>query len=334
MVAYKAAQVSRFLNSPDPSVQAVLLYGPEQALVSDRAGALARQLAAAQEPEGDILRLDDRDLGEEPGKLATELQTLPMFGGRKILRVEAGSRFPSADLATLLAEPLEAFLIVEAGNLRPTSALRKAFEKAENAAALPCYEISSRDMGSFIDQELVGHKVSIETGAKQHLVTLLGGDQARARGELEKLALYVGEGGTITQADIDAALGDISQAALDRLAIAAGNRNAKEALAQLDRLVATGQSPQGALMALTRYFERLHKVCVVAESGGSLKSVLAGFRPPVHFRQRDALESQSRNWTSARVARAIELTSTALRSARRQPDLERQFAERLLVVLS
>lgn len=334
MVAYKASQVVGFLKAPDPAIRAVLLYGPDSALVADHAAALARRMTKSSEPPGEIVRLDDRDLAEEPGRLITETQTLSMFSPQKVVRVTAGARFPVDLAAELLGLPLEACLVVEAGNLRPSAKLRKIFEAAKAAAALPCYDIAPRDMAAFIDTELEAFGVTIAPDARTHLVTLFGGHQARARTETGKLALYAGEGGTIRVEDVDAALGDISQGALDALTVCTGDRNTAEALRQLDRLVATGQSPQGAMAALGRHFARLHKVCAAIEASKPARTVLGGFRPPLHFRQRDALEAQSRNWSRARAAKAIELISTATLSARRRPELEQQLAERLLIVLT
>ncbi len=334
MVAFKASQLLRFLKTPDPAIRAMLLYGPDPALVADHAAALARRLAENSEPAAEVVRLDERDLAEDPGRLVSETQTLSMFSTRKVVRVAAGARFPVDEAAELLAGPPEAFLVVEAGNLRPSAKLRKIFEAADIAAALPCYEIAPRDMSAFIDTELKAFGVAIADDARSHLVALFGGDPARARPEIGKLALYSGEAATITIEDVDAVIGDISQGALDTLTVCTGSRDTKEALRQLDRLIATGQSAQGAIAALGRHFERLHKVCAALEAGEPARSALGGFKPPLHFRQRDALESQSRNWSRARAAKALELVSSATLSARRRPELERQLAERLLIALT
>lgn len=334
MVAYKAAQVGKFLKTPDPAIRAVLLYGPDPALTADHATTLADCLAQDSDPAAEIVRLDDRDLAEDPGRLMAETQTLSMFASRKVVRVTAGARFPVDDIADLLDELQETHLIVEAGSLRPSAKLRKAFETASGAAALPCYEISPRDMSAFIDSELGRFGVTITGDARAHLVALFGGDQARARMEIGKLALYAGDSGTISIEDVDAVTGDISQGALDTLTVCAGARNRAEALRQLDRLMASGQGPQGVIAALGRHFERLHRVCSVLEEGKPVRGALDGFRPPLHFKQRDALESQSRNWTRPRVAKALNLVAAATLSARRRPELERQLAARLLIALT
>jgi len=331
MVAYKAAQFQSFLSSPDPTITAALFYGPDQALVSDNAASLSRRIARQSDPAGDIIRLAENALAENPGLLTLEAQTMSMFSGRQVIRATAVQRFPVDILQNLLNEPIEAFVIIEAGNLRPGSRLRKIFETASTAAAFPCYELSPRDMSSFIDRQLVALSATIDRQASDQLASLFGGDQARARAELVKLALYAGKGHTITTDDIDAIIGDVGQAALDIFSRLTGNRDRRGALRQLDSLIASGLSPQGAIAALGRYFERLHRLCAAIESGESPRTALGRFKPPLHFRQRDALEAQARSWSRRDVARVIERTEKAIELARLKPELERQLTERLVI---
>ncbi len=333
MVAFKASQLIGFLKSPDPRFCAALLYGPDAGQVGDHATVLAKRVALASEPAGEIIRIDDRDLAEDPGRLETEAQTVSMFSARKVIRVTAGQRFPVDGLEALLAAPLEAWIIVEAGNLRPAAKLRKIFEASDYGVALPCYELSARDMAGFIDAELTAQGSSIGTEARQHLVDLFGGDQARARTEIVKLALFAGKGSRVELADIDAVIGDVAQAAFDTLSAAAGSGNRREALRQLDRLVAGGQGAQSAIAALGRHFAKLHKVCAAVEHGGQARAALASFRPPLHFRQRDTLEGQSRLWSRSKAEKAIDLVARAALAARRHPELEQLLAERLVLAL-
>ena len=46
--------------------------------------------------------------------------------------------------------PLEGYLIVEAGNLRPDDALRALFEKSPAAAAVACFPDEARDLDAVI----------------------------------------------------------------------------------------------------------------------------------------------------------------------------------------
>src|SRR5262245_20564978 len=125
MVAVKAHQAEAFLKAVERVPAAVLFYGSDAGLVSERAAVLAQRLA--QTDDGEILRLEDADLEEDPGRIAVELQTISMFGGRKIVRATAGRRVNAAALKPLVEGNIEGVLIVEAGNLRPDEALRALF---------------------------------------------------------------------------------------------------------------------------------------------------------------------------------------------------------------
>src|SRR6185295_3615553 len=182
MVAIKAHQAQSFLNPPGPKVPAVLFYGSDAGLISERATRLAALVAARD--TGEIIRLDDADL-------AADLQTIPMFGGSKVVRATAGRRITAAALQPLLeGGTLAATLIVEAGNLKPTDSMRVLFEKAAQAAAVACYADEARDIEGLIGETLKAHGLAITSDAREMLVARMGADRVMSRGEIEKLALY------------------------------------------------------------------------------------------------------------------------------------------------
>ena len=99
----------------------MLVYGPDAGLVAERAAALAQIFAKRGKGQTEIVRLDDRDLGEDPARLEVELRTAPMFAAQSVIRVTAGAELDVPSLKALLATPSDNPLIVEAGNLRPDS---------------------------------------------------------------------------------------------------------------------------------------------------------------------------------------------------------------------
>src|SRR5262245_10641173 len=115
MVAVKTHQANAFLAALDRLPPALLLYGTDAGLVAERASQLARRLAERDNPPGEIIRLDDADLEDDPDRIFVELQTVPMFGGRKVVRAIAGRRVTAAQLGPLVASrDLQGALIVEA----------------------------------------------------------------------------------------------------------------------------------------------------------------------------------------------------------------------------
>ncbi len=333
MVSFKASQTASFLAAPPERFQAVLLYGPEPGLVADRAEMLAKLIAGRAGPNAEIIRLDDASLAADPGRLAIEARTLPMFGGRKIVRLKAGQRLDVEGLAELMGEEMQCMLVVEAGNLRPNAKLRQTFERADRAAALPCY-LDARDLSSQVDAELARHGLRLSADARSHLVSQLATDPALVRQEIAKLALYAGEAHAVTSEAVDAIIGDTSQAGLDALANAVAAGEAAEALRQFDRLLAAGTDAQAALIVLARHFEQLHRLSAQVEEGKAVKDVLGRVRPPLHFRQRDLFAAQLRRWSRPAAARAIDALREATRASRLRPDLDRDLVERALWTLA
>ena len=333
MVAIKAHQAQSFLNPPGPKVPAVLFYGTDAGLIFERAAKLAALVAARD--SGEIIRLDDADLDADPDRLAIELQTIPMFGGSKVVRATAGRRINAAALQPLLeGGTLAATLIVEAGNLKPTDSMRGLFEKSAQAAAVACYADEARDLEGVIAEALKAHGLGITSDAREMLVARIGADRALSRGEIEKLALYASGKREVDAADVEAIVGDASELAIDRTLNAAASGDAARAVAEFSRAVTAGESPQVLIIALQRHLQRLHRIRTDLDAGASFEDVIRQQRPPVHFKQKDALGLQCRMWSSTRLVQALARTSEAAKAARLTSSLEEAITEELLMTLA
>lgn len=334
MVAIKTHQAGAFLSALDRVPTAVLFYGSDTGLVAERAAQLAKALAAREDPPGEVLRLDDASLEDDPDRIFVELQTAPMFGGRKIVRAAAGRRVTAAQLKPLVeAGDLAGTLIVEAGNLRPDDSLRALFEKSARAAAVACFPDEARDLDVVVREAFAGKGIQITPEARRLLTARLGADRALSRSEIDKLALYAHGKSVIDEEDVEAAVGDAAELALDRIVMAAGAANVSAALAECDRSIAAGESAQAVIAALQRHFLRLHRIRGALDAGRSMEDVLRTLRPPPHFKQRDALEQQGRGWSAAKLGPALARIAEAAKAARLNSALEDTLTEKLLIDL-
>src|SRR5277367_3007244 len=216
MVALRGKEIDSFLARPDPGRPIVLLYGPDAGLVRERAEAL---LASAVDDPTDpfsLVRLDGDELSAEPSRLVDEALTIPLFGGRRAIRIRAGSRSFASGVDTLAEQPLkDCRIVIEAGELRPESPLRKACERAKTAVAIGCYPDGERDLARLIDDELRPANLRIAADARASLTALLGGDRQASRNELRKLTLYAHGKGEVTLDDVMAVVADASELKID-----------------------------------------------------------------------------------------------------------------------
>lgn len=335
MVAIKTPQAAQFLKSPPANITCVLFFGTDPGLVSERSEHLAKRLAARESPPGEVLRLDDSDLDDDPDRLGVELDTRPMFSGRKIIRAAAGRRISAGNLKSLLeTAPHEGFLIVEAGNLKPADALRTLFEGSPNAAAVACYADDAAAIETLIAEVLSSFKKQISPEAREELASRLGADRALSRAEIEKLALYAAGRDRIEIDDVEAVVGDAADLALERIPEAAAGGDTARAVSDLGRAIASGESAQAIILITQRYFLKLHRARADVDQGRSLDEVVRTMRPPLHFKQKDIFAAQVRRWTRAGLDNALRRIAEAAKAARLSSQLEDTLAERLILALS
>jgi hypothetical protein len=216
MVALRGKEIDSFLARPDPGRPIVLLYGPDAGLVRERAEALLKSAVDDPNDPFSLVRLDGDELSAEPSRLVDEALTIPLFGGRRAIRVRAGSRNFAGGVDALAEVPLkDCRIVIEAGELRPESPLRKACERAKTAVAIACYPDTERDLAKLIDDELKLSNLRIASDARAVLVALLGGDRQASRNELRKLTLYAHGNGEVTLDDVMAVVADASELKID-----------------------------------------------------------------------------------------------------------------------
>lgn len=299
-----ARNVESFLRGVDGKIAAVLLYGPDVGLVHERAGRLT---AAVAGDSGDPFRVSEitpARLHEEPSALADETAALSFGGGRRVVRLrDAADGMTEAIELQLARQPSAGLAILEAGDLGPRSSLRRLFESADNAAALPCYRDEAEDLHRFIGEELRRNKLAIAAEAHDYLAANLGGDRAVTRQELEKLVCYMGKDARqVELADVLAGVGDSAALSLDDLVFAVGDGNLPAIERAADRSFQEGTSPVTILRAAGRHFLRLHG----AAGARDPDSAIARLRPPVFFKQVPRFKEQMRRWTVPHLAQALD----------------------------
>src|SRR5690606_31524089 len=102
-------------------------------------------------------------VADDPARLADEAAAMAMTGGRRVVRVRDAGNDTAPAFQSFLDHPMgDALIVAEAGELDGRSALRKLFEKAENAAALACYRDEGRDLAAVIRETLARHEVKAD----------------------------------------------------------------------------------------------------------------------------------------------------------------------------
>jgi DNA polymerase-3 subunit delta len=335
MVALRGKEIDAYLARPDPGRPIILLYGPDAGLVRERAEAL---LASAVDDPSDpfsLVRLDGDELSAEPSRLVDEALTIPLFGGRRAIRVRAGSRNFAGGVDALAETPLkDCRIVIEAGELRAESPLRKACERAKTAVAIACYPDTERDLSKLIDDELKLSSLRIASDARAVLMTLLGGDRQASRNELRKLTLYAHGKGEVTLDDVMAVVADASELKIDPIVDGAFAGNPSAVETEFAKVMMAGLYPGVIISAAQRQAAWLHKSAIAIAEGTPSSVVLDGGFPRLHFSRKANVEAALRHFDAARLMLVIDQLAAAAFEMRKQAALAAAIAQRAFLSIA
>jgi DNA polymerase III subunit delta len=335
MVALKASDVDSFIARPDSSRSVVLVYGPDAGLVSERADAIIRASVDDANDPFSLVRLEGDALASDPARLIDEATTVPLFGGRRAIRVRAGSRNIVPAVEALLSATLrDCRVVIEAGDLKKSAPLRSAIEKAKSAVALPCYADGERDVARLIDDEMRTAGLTISPDAREMLIPLLGGDRRASRAELQKLALYARGKERIELDDVMAVVTDASALGFDALIDAAFTGDVAEVEREFQKAMIAGTSPIAIVGVALRQVSQLHVMRLEVESGTSASSLVERPQYGVHFRRKAATEKALKTWTSDRLAKVMTMLGQTSFDARVQAALAETLVQRAMMMIA
>ncbi|MFQ5958437.1 MAG: DNA polymerase III subunit delta, partial [Alphaproteobacteria bacterium] len=281
-------------------------------LVHERAAALVRHVVADTADPFRVAELGPAEIKDDPARLADEAAALAFTGGRRVVRLRPASDAQADVLMRFLADPVgDALVVVEAAELGPRSRLRRLFEDADNAAALPCYRDEGAALRRVIEDMLAERGLGAEPAACDFLESVLGGDRMATRSELDKLATYMGSECRVALADAEACVGDAAALTLDGVAIAAAGGDLAGLERGLARAWLEGIAPVAVLRAMARHLRHLHRAAGLVARGDSPSAAVRAFRPPLHFKLAAALSDQLGRWPREQAARAMEIVVDA-----------------------
>lgn len=283
------------------------MYGPDRGLVGERAARLARVVVPDPKDAFRVAALSADTLLSNPARLHDEAAQLSLMGGRRLVHVTDAGDAVGTLFARYLGDPPagDGFVIVEGGDLKPRSSLRRAFESAKNAAAIACYLDGPREIEALVREVARAHRITVAPDALSYLVSSLGGDRALSRQELEKLALYAGDGGKVAFDDAAALIGDSADLSLDDAILAAAEGNPSACERALTRALAEGEAPIRILRAAQRHFTQLHRSASRLDDGANADEAIAVIRPPLFFKLKDSFKRQLGLWPARRAASVL-----------------------------
>lgn len=307
MTAVRRADLLRHFSSWDPAIRLLLLAGPDESASRELAQAAAAALADPADPMA-VTDLAADELKSDPGRLADEAASVSMFGGARLIRVTGAGESAQEAARLLLAAPAAGNPVVMlAGDLSKSSGLRKLAEDSPLALALISYPLEGRELLGWLDAHAKSLGLRLESGIAERLVATSDGDTGVLASELAKFALFLDSAPDSPKTlgrDHVAALGaDSAEDDMNLLvsAVIAGNAVAAE---RQYRLLA-GSSAIPALRAIARRLLQLAEARAAVDAGAQPQAAVKALRPPVFWKDVDAVAAALRHWPLPRIRRAL-----------------------------
>ena len=331
----KGGEIARYLARPDPQRPALLIHGQDAMRVAlKRAEAVAALLGPNAEDEMRLTRMAGGGLKKDPAQLLDAVREIGFFPGPRVVLVEDTPDAAAEAISAAIAgwRSGDAVIVVTAGALTKSSALRRLFETHGQAVAAPIYDDPPGD--EEIARWLADAGLpDVPRDAMRDLTTLARAlDPGDLRQTIEKIGLYkYGDPSALTPAEVALMAPATIEADLDELLHAVAEGRVAEFGGLMRRIEGQGVTPVSLCIAALRHFRALY--LAAADPGGPVAG-LARMRPPVFGPRRDRMARQASGWGVVGLEDAVSGLldcDLQLRSASRAPQMP--LVERALIRL-
>ena len=298
----------------DPGkLRAVLLFGEDEGLIRDLAARLVRNVAGSLTDPFLVVDIERDNLAS----LRSEMASLSLMGGRKVVRLREATDAATAAVQSALEVDGGGLLVLEGYGLTNKSRLKSALEKSEFAGVFACYPMEKPALMQMVRGAMAADQIAIDADTVGWLADHLGADRGVSQTELDKLALYAGPKGRIDIEDAQLCVGDLSGLSLDDAAFAAISGEVTAADRALELALAEGGTAIGVLRAVSGQVQRVARVLNQISDGAGMDDALRALRPPVFFKREAAFRTAVRRWDAGSVAAALDRLFQAEKECKR-----------------
>jgi len=331
MTAINSSAADGFIERLPKTMRFFLVHGSDEGLAHERVKAIVSRALNADADPLRLVRLEGDAIARDLGRLADEAYVIPMFGGARVIWIDAQGRDLAPALAPVLAvPPHDCVVVIKAPALRKDAPLRLAFERRGDAAAIECYPDEPRSLGPLIEAEARAADLAVAPDARVALVALLGADRRTTRTEIQKLMLYARGRGRIEVEDVEAIVSDAAPSVLDALIDLTLVGDLESVAAAMTRYFNEGGEADTLLVRVIGRLVLLHGLRVEMDQGKPFDEACQALSVRLPPSARRALAREAERWTSESIARPLPALRAASARVRADSDLAEALATRAL----
>lgn len=304
---FKPAQLENSLKSLGTNIKCIVLFGTNEGAIADLQKKCAEAVCGSIDDAFSYAQLEMENISKEGQELYAEYHAQSLMGGRRAIVVKNADNNLASVLKNMLPETnSENLLILSSSSLKTNSSLITWAKDREDVIICGLYEDREADLGSITQNMLREKGLSIDVPTLQLLCARLSPDRKLNQGEIDKLAIYMGNRTEVTADDVRAAVSDVAGASAEDLCYFVAGGDVKKACKMYDRLIKEGAEPATLVRQIAYHFAKLLECAAQIEGNKSIDEVIKSIRPPLMFYRKTAFTNQLKIWNKNRLLRIMK----------------------------
>lgn len=277
------------------NVAGCLLYGPDAAVVNYRFNLIAKKISPDLSDPFLVTSISKEQLSQDSALVIDEFYSMSFLGGRKLILIKETDNSLTATLKALFADKefqqkSQNFILIQAGDLDKSSALRKVCEDNASFAAIACYEDDERTIKAFIEKILIAKQVEFTPQITAYLYEKFGKNRQIVIAELQKIITFLGDEKKLTTEIIDKLTVSESDITANEVVMNFAAKKFDVALLQSEKLFKEGFEAITLIRFISNYLQKLYISKVEIENGsldfeGAVKMQRLFFKTEIEFRK-------------------------------------------------
>ncbi|MCI7420829.1 MAG: DNA polymerase III subunit delta [Alphaproteobacteria bacterium] len=305
---FKQAQLESFCKNPNPEIKCVILFGSNEGTIALLQKKCAEAVCGDVQDAFRYAALEMSEISKDGQEIYAEYYAQSLMGGRRAVVVKNADNNLAAVLKNLIPDAKsDNLLIVCSSSLNTKSSLITWAKDRADVIIVGCYDDREENIAESAAALLRAQGLTFDTAALQVLCSRLSPDRKVNQGEIEKLAMYLGERKNVTIADVKAAVSDVAGANYEDFCYYVAGGEVLKSCAMFERLLKEGEEPAVIIRQLTYHFNKLLGCAALLEQGKSVEDAVKSLRPPLMFYRKDAFKNQLKIWQRERLLGALSM---------------------------
>ena len=255
---------------------------------------------------GEILRIDEKEILNNYEEFISSLINKSLFKEYKLIVISRASEKILKLVDEVLERKIEKIkIVINSDNLEKKSKLRSLFEKSKEIICIPFYEDNEKNLSSIAQNFFRQKKIKISQEIINLLIGRSRGDRGNLINELNKI-----ENLSITKKNIDIddvlKLTNLSENySVFELAENYLAKNKRQVSKILNENNFANDECVLILRTILNRSKRLLKLKESQSEIGNIDLVISSFKPPIFWKEKDAVKKQIQSWSNDEVKKII-----------------------------